>query len=140
MPDCCVACDVIVGFPSETNEEFNDTLQFLGQLDISYIHVFTYSPRPNTLALKIDEKVSEKEKKTRSQLLHQLSEEKKLTFYKSNIGKTVKVLWESDVQNGFMFGFTDNYIRVKTTYDPSLVNEIKTIRLENMDSDGIFLV
>jgi len=140
MPDCCVACDVIVGFPSETNEEFNDTLQFLGQLDISYIHVFTYSPRPNTLALKIDEKVSEKEKKTRSQLLHQLSEEKKLTFYKSNIGKTVKVLWESDVQNGFMFGFTDNYIRVKTTYDPSLVNERKTIRLENMDSDGIFLV
>ncbi len=140
MPDCCVACDVIVGFPSETDEEFNDTLQFLGQLDISYIHVFTYSPRPNTLSLKIDEKVSEKEKKSRSQLLHRLSEEKKLTFYRSNIGKTVKVLWESDVQNGFMFGFTDNYIRVKTSYDPSLVNEIKTIHLENMDSDGIFLV
>ena len=72
--------------------------------------------------------------------MHRLSEDKKLAFYKSNIGKTVKVLWESDVQNGFMFGFTDNYIRVKTSYDPSLVNEIKIIHLENMDSDGIFLV
>lgn len=124
MPHACIAADVITGFPGETEEDFEDGLNFLNQLEITYLHVFTYSERPGTRALQMDQKVGDREKRRRSQLLHELSEQKKQAFYESQLGSTFQVLWESDQVNGYMHGWTENYIHCRTPYQPALVNVV----------------
>lgn len=136
MPDACIAADVIVGFPGETNEDFEDAYNFINSQDITYLHVFSYSERPGTKALQMEGKVAEREKRRRSQLLHELSETKKKYFYKQQIGKTAEVLWESDRINGFMHGFTGNYVKVRTPYDASLINQINKVKITEVNNDN----
>jgi len=135
MPDACIAADVIVGFPGETNEDFEDAYNFINSLDVTYLHVFSYSERPGTKALQMEGKVDEREKRRRSQLLHELSEMKKKHFYAQQIGKTADVLWESDNINGFMHGFTGNYVKVRTPYNSSLINQIINIKITTVNDD-----
>lgn len=129
MPNAFIGVDVIVGTNGETEEYFNTTYQFLKQLDISQLHVFSYSERANTAALKIDHKVNSTEKKRRSDILHELSEEKRIQFYQSQIGRKAEVLWEERKKGNIMRGFTDNYIIVERPYDKSLVNQITQVTL-----------
>jgi threonylcarbamoyladenosine tRNA methylthiotransferase MtaB len=140
MPLACIAADVIVGFPDESDEDFTETYQYLSGLDISYLHVFTYSKRDNTLAAKSLSLVPDKIKKERSERLHHLSEEKKKKFYIQNSGSLVHVLFESDNTNGFMHGFSENYIRVKTPYNLSLVNHVVKVKLEKITGDGVYSI
>ncbi len=140
MPQACIAADVITGFPGETEEDFNDTVSFIDSLEISYLHVFTYSSRPGTKSAEMESPVSESEKTRRSRILHSLSEDKKLRFYSQNKDSLQEVLWESDTQDGMMFGFTGNYIRCKTPYDLLKVNTIEKVKLISIDSDGVFTV
>ena len=140
MPDCCVAVDIIVGFPGETDYDFEETYHFIETSDISYMHVFTYSERENTQALAIREIVPNAERTLRSKRLLALSEKKKAAFYNENSGKEKYVLFESDNDNGVMYGFTENYIKVKTAYNAHLINEIKKVKLEKNGKDGIFTV
>ncbi len=137
MPDCCIGVDVIVGHPGETSEEFLETYEFLNSLDISYLHVFTYSERPNTEALKIRPVVSKKERAERSRMLHILSEKKKRAFYESQLGTTQSILFEDDVRDGMMQGFTENYVRVVARYDPLLINETKRVFLSAIGESGL---
>ena len=127
MPDACIAADVIVGFNGETDEEFANACRFIESLPISYLHVFTYSERPRTKALAMDGKVPVNVRRERSKVLHDISDRKKAKFYKENYGTTHKVLWESDLHDGFMLGFTENYIRVKTPFVPAKVNTIESM-------------
>ncbi len=136
MPRACIAADVIVGFPGETEEDFIDTYNFLQQLDISYLHVFTYSKRDNTLASKMESPVPDKVKKERSDSLHKLSDIKKHKFYNENMGSVVNVLFESSNSQGFMHGFSENYIKVKTPYNPDFVNKVLQVKLEVLQEDG----
>jgi threonylcarbamoyladenosine tRNA methylthiotransferase MtaB len=136
MPDCCIGVDVIVGFPGETREDFIDTYNFLNDLDISYLHVFTYSERENTLAAEMSGVVPGSTRADRSKMLHILSDKKRRAFYNTQLGKTEQVLFEGDIKDGFMHGFTRNYVKVKTKYDPVLVNEVKTIQLTKISPDG----
>jgi threonylcarbamoyladenosine tRNA methylthiotransferase MtaB len=136
MPNCCIGADVIVGFPGETKEDFLDTYQFLNDLDISYLHVFTYSERDNTPAAEMPGVVSMKDRSERSKMLHILSDKKRRSFYEANIGTEAQVLFENDVEDGMMHGFTENYIRVCAKYDPLLVNEIKSVRLTSINDKG----
>lgn len=140
MPDCCIGVDVIVGHPGETKEEFLATYEFLNELEISYLHVFTYSERDNTSALEIRPIVPKKERSERSKMLHILSDKKKRAFYESQAGTTHQVLFEDDVQEGKMQGFTENYVRVSAKYDPLLINETKEVLLTQLDERGIFEV
>ncbi|MFY0601503.1 MAG: tRNA (N(6)-L-threonylcarbamoyladenosine(37)-C(2))-methylthiotransferase MtaB [Cyclobacteriaceae bacterium] len=140
MPDCCIGVDVITGFPGETEEEFLKTYEFLNELDVSYLHVFTYSERANTQAQDMDGAVPVAERQKRSSMLRTLSEKKKRHFYEQNIGRAYSVLFEDDIENGFMHGFTENYVRVKAKYDPILINELKTVNLTQVDADGLMLV
>ena len=140
MPGCCIGVDVIVGHPGETHEEFLATYEFLNALDISYLHVFTYSERPNTEALKIRPVVPKKERAERSRMLHNLSEKKKRAFYDSQLGTTHTVLFEDDVQDGMMQGFTENYVRVVARYDPLLINETKAVFLSEISERGLMKV
>jgi threonylcarbamoyladenosine tRNA methylthiotransferase MtaB len=140
MPHCCIGVDVIVGFPGETKEDFLDTYQFLNELEVSYLHVFTYSERENTLAVEMPEPVPSKERAERSKMLHILSDKKRRAFYDKNIGKSFHVLFENDVENGMMHGFTENYIRVSAQYDPLLINELRSITITGIDSRGLALV
>jgi threonylcarbamoyladenosine tRNA methylthiotransferase MtaB len=140
LPYACIASDVIAGFPGETNQDFSDTLEFLSDLDISYMHVFTYSRRDNTLASQITEVVQDRIKKERSDILHRLSEKKKKEFYLQSAGMDKHVLFESDNSNGWMHGFTENYIKVKTKFKPELVNQIVSVRLNNLEDDLIYLM
>ena len=137
-PDTCIGVDVIVGFPGETDEEFMKTYDFLKDLDISYLHVFTYSERANTTANKMDEVVPMHVRKDRSKMLHILSDKKKRAFYESQAGKVGTVLWEGDNHEGFMHGFTENYIKVKAPFNESKVNSTEKIVLEEIDKDGLF--
>ena len=137
MPHCCIGVDVITGFPGETQEEFLKTFEFLNRLDISYLHVFTYSERPNTKAIEMDEVVPLAVRNERSKMLRSLSEKKRRFFYQENLGNTADALFEDDIEEGRMHGFTENYIRVAAKYDPLLVNEIKTVELESIDSKGV---
>jgi threonylcarbamoyladenosine tRNA methylthiotransferase MtaB len=130
LPLACIATDVIVGFPGESEDDFRETYDFIEGLELSYVHVFSYSRRANTIAAGMAEPVQDKIKKQRSGLLHQLSENKKKIFYLKNKGLTAHVLFESDNSNGFMHGFTENYIKVKTKFDPRLVNQITTVNLD----------
>ena len=136
MPHACIAADVIVGFPGETNEDFSETFAFLEKVNISYLHVFTYSKRDNTLASKMDTPVPDIVKKERSEALHKLSDQKKHRFYEENSGREVNVLFESDNSQGFMHGFSENYIKVKTPFKPELVNTIVKVKLDILDDDG----
>ncbi|AKP52594.1 tRNA-t(6)A37 methylthiotransferase [Cyclobacterium amurskyense] len=136
MPHCCIGVDVIVGFPGETEELFLETYEFLKELPISYLHVFTYSERANTRAAEMDEVVPMKTRNKRSKMLRILSEKKKRAFYEENLGKTYTVLFEGDVEDGKMHGFTENYIRVSAKYDPLLINELKNVTLVNINEKG----
>lgn len=135
MPHACIAADVITGFPGETAVDFEDSMHFIEDLDITYLHVFSYSNRPGTKALQLEGKVDEKEKKRRSQLLHELSEKKKLAFYRAQSGNTYSVLWESDKVNGYMHGWTDNYIHCRTPYDARLINQIQLCKLTEITKE-----
>ena len=136
MPDCCIGVDVIVGFPGETREDFIDTYNFLNTLNVSYLHVFTYSERENTLASEMSGTVPGSTRAERSKMLHMLSDKKRRAFYETQLNKTEEVLFEGDIKDGFMHGFTRNYVKVKTKYDPVLVNELKTVYLTNISHDG----
>ncbi|MFA8449298.1 MAG: tRNA (N(6)-L-threonylcarbamoyladenosine(37)-C(2))-methylthiotransferase MtaB [Bacteroidales bacterium] len=140
MPDACIAADVIVGFPGETQKYFEDTMNFISSLELSYIHVFTFSERPGTVAVNMPNKLGNEEKKRRSKELHLLSDKKKHDFYQSCLGKEVNVLFEADIHDDFIFGFTDNYIRVKTKFEAGLRNRVKRIKIIEIDSDGVCLV
>ncbi len=135
IPHCCIGVDVIVGHPGETEEEFIETYNFLNDLDISYLHVFTYSERENTAALSIKPVVALNKRSERSKMLHILSEKKRRYFYEENLGKNFKVLFEDDVENGQMQGFTENYIRVTAKYDPLLINESKEVHLVSINPE-----
>ena len=130
MPDACVACDVIAGFPGETDEEFEETYHFLEQLPISYMHVFPYSRRPRTHANLIEEQVSDDVKHERAERLLELSHAKKLAFYSQCEGQTRPVLVESEAVDDQLFGFTDNYIRVSLPNDPATINTIQKVTIE----------
>ncbi len=137
MPEACIGVDVIIGYPGETKEHFLETYNYLNELDISYLHVFTYSERPNTTAQKLPGKVLLRERNERSKMLHILSDKKRRHFYEQHIGKTYPVLWEIENDGDTMHGFTPNYIKVKTAYDPSLVNEIMPFKLQEIDHDMV---
>ena len=136
-PDACIGVDVIVGFPGETDEDFMDSVNFLKDLDISYLHVFTYSERANTGAPKLGEKVPMEVRRERSKQLHLLSDRKKRQFYTENIGTERTVLFEHEEDEGIMYGFTENYIKVKFPYQQELTNTFQNIRLTEIDRDGI---
>ena len=140
MPHCCIGVDVIVGFPGETEEDFLDTYLFLNELDISYLHVFTYSERDNTAALKMEGVVPMQERSKRSKMLHSLSDKKRRYFYEQQIGSVQTVLFEEDIEDGNMHGFTQNYIRVAAKYDPLLINELKEVKLTQLTSQGLMEV
>jgi threonylcarbamoyladenosine tRNA methylthiotransferase MtaB len=136
MPDCCIGVDVIVGFPGETREDFIDTYNFLNELNISYLHVFTYSERENTPAAEMSGSVPGSTRAERSKMLHILSDKKRRAFYEGQLNQTAEVLFEGDVKDGFMHGFTRNYVKVKAKYDPVLVNELKAVKLTAIAPDG----
>ena len=137
MPDCCIGVDVIVGFPGESHDDFLETYQFLNELDISYLHVFTYSERENTLAAQMKQVIPMKQRSERSKMLHILSDKKRRAFYEQNIGNTLTVLFENDVEDGMMHGFTENYIRVTAKYDPLLINTTKMVKLTAINERGL---
>ena len=136
MPDACIGVDVIVGFPGETDEHFLETYHFLNDLDISYLHVFTYSERDNTEAAEMEGVVPANVRAKRSKMLRSLSVKKRRAFYDSQIGTNRTVLFESDNKEGYIHGFTENYVRVKTPWNPELVNTLREINLTKIDEDG----
>lgn len=136
MPHAAIGVDVIVGFPGETEELFMETYNFLNELSISYLHVFTYSERENTEAAEMDGAVPIPERKRRNKMLRILSEKKKMSFYQTQLGQTLPVLWEHENKDGKMFGFTENYVRVQKDYDAASVNQIEFLNLEKILSDG----
>jgi threonylcarbamoyladenosine tRNA methylthiotransferase MtaB len=136
-PDCSIGVDVIVGFPGETDEEFLETVDFLKDLDVSYLHVFTYSERANTTAAKLGEPVPNQIRAQRSKQLHILSDKKKRAFYESQVGSKRAVLFEAEEDEGIMYGFTENYVKVKTPFNPELVNQMQTVQLTEIDRDGV---
>ncbi len=140
MPDACIGVDVIVGFPGETDQGFQKTYDFIKDLPVSYLHVFTYSERPNTTALRIDAVIPKDVRQERNKQLRYLSHKKKQAFYQSQIGKISQVLFEAEEDNGQMYGFTENYVKVKVPFEPDLVNNIKSVSLESIDRDGIVQV
>lgn len=138
-PNTCIGVDVIVGFPGETDEEFMETVDFLKDLDISYLHVFTYSERAKTTAIKLGDSVPMHIRKERSKQLHILSDKKKRAFYESNVGKTGTVLFETENNDGWMYGFTENYVKVKIPFDASKGNTFQYVYLNSISADGLML-
>jgi len=136
MPDACIGVDVIVGFPGETDEHFLETYHFLNDLDISYLHVFTYSERDNTEAAEMEGVVHGNVRSKRSKMLRGLSVKKRRAFYESQIGTTRTVLFEAENKEGYIHGFTENYVKVKTPWNPELVNTLHEIKLTKIDEDG----
>ena len=136
MPNAAIGVDVIVGFPGETEELFMETYNFIKELPISYLHVFTYSERENTEAAEMEGIVPIPERKKRNKMLRILSEKKKMEFYQTQLGKTLPVLWEHENKDGKMFGFTENYVRVQKNFDSSSVNQIEFLNLEKILPDG----
>ncbi len=137
LPHACIGVDVIVGFPSETDADFLETYHFLNELDISYLHVFTYSERENTVAATMNGVVPQQVRKKRSKLLRGLSAKKRRAFYESQLGSTRTVLFESENKEGYIHGFTENYIRVKHPWNPNLVNTLQNVELTKIDDDGL---
>jgi len=136
-PYTCIGVDVIVGFPGETDEDFLTTVNFLKDLDISYLHVFTYSERANTGAPKLGAKVPMDTRRERSKILHLLSDRKKRAFYETQIGQKRQVLFEQEENEGFLYGFTENYVKVKTAFNPALINQMVSVELTEIDRDGL---
>lgn len=137
MPDACIGVDVIVGFPGETDDHFLETYHFLNDLDISYLHVFTYSERDNTEAVEMDGIVPMKVRHKRSKMLRGLSAKKRRAFYESQLQKQKTVLFEGENKEGYIHGFTENYVKVKTPWDPALVNTLHSVQLTYIDDDGL---
>ena len=137
MPHACIGVDVIVGFPGETDEHFLETYHFLNELDISYLHVFTYSERDNTVAAEMDGVVPKKVRSKRSKMLRGLSAKKRRAFYESQLGSIRTVLFEGENKKGYIHGFTENYVKVKAPWDPSLVNTLHQVELTDIDDDGL---
>ncbi|TVQ79710.1 MAG: tRNA (N(6)-L-threonylcarbamoyladenosine(37)-C(2))-methylthiotransferase MtaB [Flavobacteriales bacterium] len=140
MPDAAIGVDVIVGFPGETEEHFLETYQFLNTLPVAYFHVFTYSERVNTEAATMENPVPIPERKRRNKLLRGLSAKKRRAFYENHIGTKRRVLFEDENKDGYILGYTDNYIRVKTFWDPSLANSVHFAHLEAIQPDGVVKV
>jgi threonylcarbamoyladenosine tRNA methylthiotransferase MtaB len=136
MPHACIGVDVIVGFPGETDEHFLETYHFLNDLDISYLHVFTYSERDNTEAAEMDGVVPANVRSKRSKMLRGLSVKKRRAFYESQIGSSRTVLFESENKEGYIHGFTENYVKIKTPWDPALVNTLQDVHLTKIDEEG----
>ncbi len=137
MPNACIGVDVIVGFPGETDELFLETYRYLKDLPISYLHVFTYSERPNTEAIEMEGAVPLNVRKKRSKMLRGLSVKKRRAFYESQIGNELQVLFETENKDGYIQGFTENYVKIKHPWKPDLVNTIKKIKLTGIDEDGL---
>lgn len=137
MPQACIGVDVIVGFPGETDELFLETYNFLNELDISYLHVFTYSERDNTVAATMEGVVPKNVRAKRSKMLRGLSAKKRRAFYESQIGSSRKVLFEGENKEGYIHGFTENYVKVKTPWNPELVNTLHQVELSKIDDDGL---
>ena len=137
MPHCCIGVDVIVGFPGETDEEFDKTITFLKELDISYLHVFTYSERANTKALQIEPVVPIAKRRERSKMLRILSEKKRRAFYKQFEHTEQEVLLEAENDEGWMYGFTKNYVKVAIPYQEELINTIQLVQLESLSNSGV---
>jgi threonylcarbamoyladenosine tRNA methylthiotransferase MtaB len=139
-PDTCIGVDVIVGFPGETEELFLETYDFINNLPVSYLHVFTYSERSDTLATKMQGVVPIQERKRRNKMLRILSEKKKRAFYETQLGKERPILFEGENRKGFMYGYTDNYIRIKTYWNPELALQTKTFCLSSISDDGFAIL
>lgn len=139
MSDACIGADVIVGFPTESDSDFNETREFIKSLPLSYLHVFTYSERENTPAAQMEISVPHTIRSERSKILHMVGEEKRTVFYSEHIGTVRPVLWESDVKDGYITGFTDNYIKVKHPYVESLPCSITRVTLTGIDTDGTMM-
>lgn len=137
IPDCCIGVDVIVGFPGETEDDFLETYNFLNELDISYLHVFSYSERPDTLAINMEQVVPQKERSKRSKMLRSLSEKKRRYFYQQHAGQAMDVLFEKDIEGGKVHGFTNNYIRVAADYDPDHINQLIAVNMTEVGANGI---
>lgn len=137
MPDACIGVDVIVGFPGETEEDFQETYKFLNELPVSYFHVFSYSERANTEAAEMEGVVPKQERSRRSKMLRILSAKKKEAFYLSQLGKTKVALLEAENKDGFMHGFTENYVKIKLPYQEALVNQLIEVELLAMDDKGL---
>ena len=138
MPDACIGADVLVGFPGETEQHFADTHQFLSDLPLSYLHVFTYSERPGTEAVRMDQVVPMPQRKERNQRLRLLSEKKRNLFYRSHIGSQRRVLWEAKEKDGMMQGYTENYIRLHRRYEAQMINQLEQVRVGPADEKGRF--
>jgi threonylcarbamoyladenosine tRNA methylthiotransferase MtaB len=136
MPHACIGVDVIVGFPGETDEHFLETYHFLNELDISYLHVFTYSERDNTEAALMDGVVPNNVRAKRSKMLRGLSVKKRRAFYERQLGTTRTVLFEGENKEGYIYGFTENYVKVKTPWNPELVNTLHEVQLTHIDEYG----
>jgi threonylcarbamoyladenosine tRNA methylthiotransferase MtaB len=139
IPDCCIGVDVIVGFPGETDEDFRETYDFIHSLPVSYLHVFTYSERPDTTALRLKGRVPNAVRGERNTMLTGLSEKKRRLFYEENLGKQFPVLWEQQRHGEWMQGFTSNYIKVKTAYNPAKVNTVEMLQLGEITTDGVMV-
>ncbi len=137
MPHACIGVDVIVGFPGETDEHFLETYHFLNELDISYLHVFTYSERDNTAAAAMEDVVPKNVRSKRSKMLRGLSAKKRRSFYESQLGAVRMVLFEGENKEGYVHGFTENYVKVKAPWNPNLVNTLHEVELTNIDEDGL---
>ena len=137
MPNACIGVDVIVGFPGETEELFLETYNFLNQLDISYLHVFSYSERPNTAAASFEGVVPKKTRAKRSKMLRVLSAKMRRAFYETQLGNTLTVLFESENKEGYIHGFTENYVKVKHPWNPEFVNTLHKVTLSTIDEDGL---
>ena len=137
LPNACIGVDVIVGFPGETEEHFLESYHYLNDLDISYLHVFTYSERPNTEAALMNGVVPKKTRAKRSKMLRGLSVKKRRAFYETQLGETLTVLFESENKEGYIHGFTENYVKVKTPWNPAFINTLHTITLTSIEEDGL---
>jgi threonylcarbamoyladenosine tRNA methylthiotransferase MtaB len=136
MPGACIGADVIVGFPGETESDFMETYNFLNGLDVSYLHVFTYSERSDTEAINLSGTVPVVERKRRNKMLRILSAKKLRAFYEGHLNTKAKVIFEHEEKNNFMYGFTENYIKVRAPYNAALCNELVPVMLEGIDEDG----
>jgi len=137
MPDACIGADVIVGYPGETEAHFLETYHFLNELDVSYLHVFTYSERPHTEAVKMEGIVSPRVRAKRSKMLRALSIKKRRAFYESQLGKRVSILFEGENKLGYITGFSENYVNVRMPWNPKWVNKVKKVYLEEIDEEGL---
>jgi threonylcarbamoyladenosine tRNA methylthiotransferase MtaB len=136
MPDACIGADVIVGYPGETEADFLETYRFISKLPLSYLHVFTYSERPNTLAEQMEDPVPHQVRNQRSKMLRALSVKKRRAFYESQLGQTVEVLFEDENKEGYSTGFSQNYVKVRTPWNPKLRNTIQKVQLDQIDEAG----